>query len=422
MEQITSTGVQKDEGLESLHQVCWAQVDRVSEIAATITKLESRSSVESSKLYWMYREEAYKIDRDHGYSLCDLFIKTGVTKQTQHYFRIWERKMELNWKAIFGPVKKYKSKVELESEEEKQEQEKEQEQELEQEQEQELAQEQEQEQEQVQVQEQVVEHKKDEGVGLKRAVATAADRGQQQEPPPDPPPHIVLRMSAPYTTAECRGKISNLSNGLCDTSGGEATLCLQDCGKTAVNSQRYVCSTSCSMLPTYGMSTARNTPDPATCDAANATAAVAPASGYLTQPHQLSEASRKGQQSFTPSRWERLNKEEEEVLQVEGEHEDDRVEDDRVEQGEAVDGAVSAQEDFVAFVISEAEQYKEEDKVLQAEGEHEDDGVEDDRVEDDRVEDDDEEYYDALDVASNIHHGSLDQDKRYWSSEDEDVD
>ena len=35
---------------------------------------------------------------------------------------------------------------------------------------------------------------------------------------------------------------------------------------------------------------------------------------------------------------------------------------------------------------------------------------------------DDEEYYDALDVESDIHHGGLDQDERYWSSEDEDVD
>ena len=131
MEQITSTGVQKEEGQESLHQVCWAQVDRVSEIAATIRKLESRSSVESSKLYWMYREEAYKIERDHGYSFCDLFIKPGLTKQTQQYFRIWERKMEFNWKAIYNPEKKHKSKVELESEEEMQEQEQEQEQEKE---------------------------------------------------------------------------------------------------------------------------------------------------------------------------------------------------------------------------------------------------------------------------------------------------
>ena len=34
---------------------------------------------------------------------------------------------------------------------------------------------------------------------------------------------------------------------------------------------------------------------------------------------------------------------------------------------------------------------------------------------------DDEEYYGARDVASNIHPGGLDQDKRYWSSEDENV-
>ena len=40
---------------ESLLQTCWTQVDKVSEIAATISKLESRSTVESSKLYWMYR-------------------------------------------------------------------------------------------------------------------------------------------------------------------------------------------------------------------------------------------------------------------------------------------------------------------------------------------------------------------------------
>ena len=158
--------------------------------------------------------------------------------------------MELNWKAIFNPEKKHKSKVELESEEEKQEQELEQEQELGQEQvqehekvveqelelkqeyeqvqeqEQELGQEQEYEQVQVQEQEQeqVVKHKKDntiedEGVypGLKRAIATAADQGQetqlprtaprlkraiatavftaadlgqQQEPPPEPPPQL----------------------------------------------------------------------------------------------------------------------------------------------------------------------------------------------------------------------------------------
>ena len=32
---------------------------------------------------------------------------------------------------------------------------------------------------------------------------------------------------------------------------------------------------------------------------------------------------------------------------------------------------------------------------------------------------DEEEYYDALDVESNIHHGGLDQDEQYWSSEDE---
>ena len=35
---------------------------------------------------------------------------------------------------------------------------------------------------------------------------------------------------------------------------------------------------------------------------------------------------------------------------------------------------------------------------------------------------DDEEYYNALDVEADIHHGGLDQDERYWSSEDEDVD
>ena len=35
---------------------------------------------------------------------------------------------------------------------------------------------------------------------------------------------------------------------------------------------------------------------------------------------------------------------------------------------------------------------------------------------------DNEEYYDALNVASNIHHSGLDQDERYWSIEDEDVD
>ena len=35
---------------------------------------------------------------------------------------------------------------------------------------------------------------------------------------------------------------------------------------------------------------------------------------------------------------------------------------------------------------------------------------------------DEEEYYVALDVESNIHHGGLDQDERYWSSEEEDVD
>ena len=84
MKQITCTGVQKEEGQENLHQVCWTQVDRVSEIAATISQIGSRSTVESSKLYWMYREEALKISRVHGYSLCDLFIKSGVTNQTQH--------------------------------------------------------------------------------------------------------------------------------------------------------------------------------------------------------------------------------------------------------------------------------------------------------------------------------------------------
>ena len=58
------------------------------------------------------------------------------------------------------------------------------------------------------------------------------------------------------------------------------------------------------------MSMARNTPDPAACDAANATAAAAPASGYPTQPRQLSEASRKGHHHFTTSRWENLSQEE----------------------------------------------------------------------------------------------------------------
>ena len=123
MEQITCTGVQKEEGQENLHQVCWTQVDRVSEIAATISQIGSRSTVENSKLYWMYREEACKITRLHGYSLCDLFIKSGVTNQTQQYFRVWERKMNLNWKAIYNPEKKHKSAEELESEEEEQEQE-----------------------------------------------------------------------------------------------------------------------------------------------------------------------------------------------------------------------------------------------------------------------------------------------------------
>ena len=33
-----------------------------------------------------------------------------------------------------------------------------------------------------------------------------------------------------------------------------------------------------------------------------------------------------------------------------------------------------------------------------------------------------EEYYDTLDVESNIHHGELDQDEQYWSSEDKQVD
>ena len=59
-----------------------------------------------------------------------------------------------------------------------------------------------------------------------------------------------------------------------------------------------------------GISMARNTPDPAACDAANATAAVAPASGYSTQRRQLSEAICKGQHSFTTSRWDRLSPEE----------------------------------------------------------------------------------------------------------------
>ena len=55
---------------------------------------------------------------------------------------------------------------------------------------------------------------------------------------------------------------------------------------------------------------ARNTHEPAACDAANATAAVAPASGYSTQRRQLSEATGQGQHSFSTSRWERLSPEE----------------------------------------------------------------------------------------------------------------
>ena len=51
------------------------------------------------------------------------------------------------------------------------------------------------------------------------------------------------------------------------------------------------------------MSMARNA-----CDAA--TAAAAPASCYTTQPRWLSDASCKGQQSITTSRWERLSAEE----------------------------------------------------------------------------------------------------------------
>jgi hypothetical protein len=146
-----------------------------------------------------------------------------------------------------------------------------------------------------------------------------------------------------------------------------------------------------------GMSMARNTPDRAACDAANA--AAAPASGYTTRPRQLSEARCKGQHSFTTSRWERLSpeekvkkkkgwenrkeilkhfeippystpprtdldvslesdnneedqevldnldhEEEEEVLQAEVKYEDDSI-----EQGEAVDSAVPAQEDVIPF-------------------------------------------------------------------------
>ena len=93
---------------------------------------------------------------------------------------------------------------------------------------------------------------------------------------------------------------------------------------------------------------ARNTPDPATCDAANATAAVAPASGYPTQWRQLSEAiagaapaqedvvaycipykdnicycEDERQAIFINS--EADLEEEEEVLQVEVEYEDDEI-------------------------------------------------------------------------------------------------
>ena len=66
--------------------------------------------------------------------------------------------------------------------------------------------------------------------------------------------------------------------------------------KPCVGSGGGCCNSGC------GMSMARSTSDMAACDAANATAAVAPTSGYSTRPHQLSEASHKGQQSFTTSR------------------------------------------------------------------------------------------------------------------------
>ena len=62
---------------------------------------------------------------------------------------------------------------------------------------------------------------------------------------------------------------------------------------------------------------------------------------------------------------------------------------------------------------SEAKHQEEEEVPIV---EHEDDRVEQGVAEQVTFFTDNEEYYDALDVASNIHHGTLDQDERYWSS------
>ena len=59
-----------------------------------------------------------------------------------------------------------------------------------------------------------------------------------------------------------------------------------------------------------GMCVARNTRNPAACDAAIAAATAAPAGGYPTQPHQPPEASQKGHHYFKISRWKSLSQEE----------------------------------------------------------------------------------------------------------------
>ena len=104
------------------------------------------------------------------------------------------------------------------------------------------------------------------------------------------------------------------------------------------------------------------------------------------------------------------NEEDQEVLDdLDHEEEEEEDKDDDVELGKEVDGAVPAQEDVIAFChpCKGNVCYCEDERqaiFANSEAEHQDSFM----AEQVTVFTDDEEYYDALDVASNIHHGTLD--------------